>query len=89
MNISIAGYQMNYKRLTKEVFERDNLGYKKALCHLKMYEATKGMIANSVLKPSKSGTLVNYKSPQDEETYKTYCEALVKEKEDLDNGITM
>ncbi len=80
--ISVARYQMNFKLLTKKLFEEDSDKYKKILYAEKVKEARKGFVATRVNKANSSGTKVTFSSVGTNE-FDLYCKNLNEEYKSL------
>lgn len=78
----MASYQMNFKLLTKKLFEGDPDKYNKMLYNAKVKEARKGFITVRVNKANNSGTKITFSSA-DTFKYDEYCKQLNEEYEML------
>ena len=58
--ISVSSYQMNFRLMTKKLFEEDRDKYNKMLYAAKVEEARKGFVAARVNKANSSGTKVTF-----------------------------
>ena len=80
--ITVSGYQMNFKLLTKKLFEEDRDKYNKILYTAKVEEARKGFVATKVYIANSSGTKVTFSSA-DTFVFDEYCKKLNEEYESL------
>lgn len=80
--ISVSGYQMNFRSLTKKLFEEDRDKYNKMLYAAKVEEARKGFVATRINKANSSGTKVTF-SCADTFVFDEYCRKLNEEYETL------
>lgn len=80
--ISVSSYQMNFRLMTKNLFEEDRDKYNKMLYAAKVEEARKGFIATRVNKANSSGTKVTF-SCTDTFVFDEYCRKLNEEYEIL------
>lgn len=76
--ISVSSYQMNFRLMTKKLFEEDRDKYNKMLYAAKVEEARKGFIATRVYKANSSGTKVTF-SCTDTFVFDEYCKKLNEE----------
>lgn len=76
--ISVSSYQMNFRLMTKKLFEEDRDKYNKMLYAAKVEEAKKGFIATRVYKANSSGTKVTF-SCTDTFVFDEYCKKLNEE----------
>lgn len=80
--ISVSSYQMNFRLMTKKLFEEDRNKYNKMLYAAKVEEARKGFVAARVNKANSSGTKVTF-SCTDTFVFDEYCKKLNEEYEIL------